>query len=144
MKVKVINKSPYPLPEYETLYAAGMDVRANTTEQFVLEPHQRCLVPTGLFMKIPDGYEIQVRPRSGMAIKHGVTVLNTPGCVDSDYTGEVKVILINHSDVKFTINPGDRVAQIILKKCERIEWEEVDELPQTERGDGGFGHTGTK
>lgn len=144
IKVKVINKSNNPLPEYETLVAAGMDVRANITEPITIDPHQRCLITTGLFMKIPDGYEIQVRPRSGMALKHGITVLNTPGTIDADYTGEMGVILINTSGSYFTINPGDRVAQIVLKKVEKIEWEEVDELPKTERADGGFGHTGTK
>lgn len=140
--VKIINRSSNQLPAYATLAAAGMDVRANIPESVELKPLQRAIVPTGLFMEIPAGYEVQVRPRSGLAAKNGVTVLNTPGTVDADYRGELKVILVNLSDTPFTIENGDRIAQIVLAKHEVISWEEVGELSESGRGAGGFGSTG--
>ena len=143
MEVKIINKSDNQLPAYETVNSAGMDLRAYLPEgPIVLKPMQRTLVPTGLFMEIPEGYEGQVRPRSGLAIKNGITVLNTPGTIDADYRGEVKIILINLSDTDFTINSGERVAQIVFAKCEQMEVVNVETLSDTERGAGGFGHTG--
>ena len=143
MEVKIINKSDNQLPAYETVNSAGMDLRAYLPEgPIVLKPMQRTLVPTGLFMEIPEGYEGQVRPRSGLAIKNGITVLNTPGTIDADYRGEVKIILINLSDTNFTINSGERVAQIVFAKCEQMEVVNVETLSETERGAGGFGHTG--
>ena len=143
MEVKIINKSDNQLPAYETIHSAGMDLRAYLPEgPIVLKPMQRTLVPTGLFMEIPEGYEGQVRPRSGLAIKNGITVLNTPGTIDADYRGEVKIILINLSDTDFTINSGERVAQIVFAKCEQMEIVNVETLSETERGAGGFGHTG--
>lgn len=140
--VKIINKSKHQLPQYATEGAAGVDVRANLSEPVTLQPLERALIPTGLFMSIPCGYECQVRPRSGLAAKHGVTVLNSPGTVDSDYRGEVKVILVNLSGVPFVINDGERIAQLIFARHERVEWEETDSLDETDRADGGFGHTG--
>ncbi len=143
MKVKIVNKSNNNLPAYETVCSAGMDLRAYLPEgPIVIKPMQRVLVPTGLFMEIPEGYEGQVRPRSGLAIKSGITVLNTPGTIDADYRGEVKIILINLSDTDFTINSGDRVAQIVFARCEQMEMVSVETLSETERGAGGFGHTG--
>ena len=143
MEVKIINKSDNPLPAYETVNSAGMDLRAYLPEGPVtLRPMQRMLIPTGLFMEITEGYEGQVRPRSGLAIKNGITVLNTPGTIDADYRGEVKIILINLSDTDFVINSGERVAQIIFAKCEQMEVVNVETLSETERGAGGFGHTG--
>jgi dUTP pyrophosphatase len=142
MKIKVVNRSENQLPEYGTLHAAGLDLRANLTIPLVLEPLKRALVPTGLFIEIPVGCEAQVRPRSGLAIKHGITVLNSPGTIDADYRGEVMVILVNLSDEAFTINQGERIAQLVLAKHEQIEWESVSELEETARGAGGFGHTG--
>lgn len=145
MKVKIINKSGFELPKYETLGSAGMDVKAVAKQEdyiFTLLPGQRVLIPTGLFMQIPFGYEIQVRPRSGMAIKQGITVLNSPGTIDSDYRGEVGIILINNSKDTVTIAHGDRIAQIVLAKYERADWDEVEELDPTDRGTGGFGSTG--
>lgn len=143
MEVKIINKSDNQLPAYETINSAGMDLRAYLPEGPVtLKPMQRMLIPTGLFMEIPEGYEGQVRPRSGLAIKNGITVLNTPGTIDADYRGEVKIILINLSDTDFVINSGERVAQIIFAKCEQMEVINVETLSETERGAGGFGHTG--
>lgn len=143
MKVKIVNKSNNNLPAYETVCSAGMDLRAYLPEgPIVIKPMQRVLVPTGLFMEIPEGYEGQVRPRSGLAIKSGITVLNTPGTIDADYRGEVKIILINLSDTDFTINSGDRVAQIVFAHCEQMEMVSVETLSETERGAGGFGHTG--
>lgn len=145
MEVKIINKSDNQLPAYETVNSAGMDLRAYLPEgPIVLKPMQRTLVPTGLFMEIPEGYEGQVRPRSGLAIKHGITVLNTPGTIDADYRGEVKIILVNLSDTDFVINSGERVAQIVFAKCEQMEVVNVETLSETERGEGGFGHTGRK
>lgn len=141
MDVKIVNKSRHRLPEYETPLSAGMDLKANTSEPIVLGPMERQLIPTGLHIQLPEGYEAQVRPRSGLALKHGITVCNTPGTVDADYTGEIGVILINLSNEKFVINPGDRIAQIVVSKYERIEWKEVRELDETERK-GGFGSTG--
>ena len=143
MTVKIVNKSDNNLPAYETASSAGMDLRAYLPEgPITLKPMQRMLIPTGLFMEIPEGYEGQVRPRSGLAIKSGITVLNTPGTIDADYRGEVKIILINLSDSDFVINSGDRVAQIVFAKCEQMEVVNVETLSNTERGTGGFGHTG--
>ncbi len=142
MKVKVINRSHHPLPRYETALSAGMDVRANLSEPIVLGSLERALVPTGLYVELPEGYEMQVRPRSGLAAKYGLTVLNSPGTVDADYRGEVKVILANLSAEAFTINDGERIAQLVVAQHARVEWEEVDILSDTSRGAGGFGSTG--
>jgi len=143
MKLKIVNKSDNTLPGYETINSAGMDLRAYLPDnQIVIKPMQRFLVPTGLFMEIPIGYEGQVRPRSGLAIKNGITVLNSPGTIDADYRGEVKVILINLSENDFVIKNGDRIAQLVIAKCEQMEVIEVETLSDTERGVGGFGHTG--
>lgn len=144
MNVKIINRSGNPLPEYATALAAGMDVRADNAEPIVLRPLERALVPTGLYLEIPAGYEIQVRPRSGLAIKKGVTVLNSPGTVDADYRGELRVILVNLSNEDFVIERGERIAQIVLAAHRRIEWEEVERLEESARGEGGFGSTGIK
>ena len=143
MKMNIVNKSDNAMPAYETVNSAGMDLRAYLPDgEMVIKPMQRALVPTGLFMEIPVGYEGQVRPRSGLAIKSGITVLNSPGTIDADYRGEVKVILINLSDQDFVINSGDRIAQLVIAKCEQTEVVEVETLSETERGAGGFGHTG--
>ena len=142
MVVKIINKSHHQLPAYETIQSAGMDLRANLEEPITLQPMQRCLVPTGLFMSLPAGYEAQVRPRSGLAIKKGITVLNSPGTIDADYRGEICVILINLSQEPFVINDGERIAQMIISNYEQVEWNQVEVLDDTERGAGGFGHTG--
>ena len=142
MEVKVVNKSNHRLPEYATIGSAGMDLKANISEPIVLKPLKRELIPTGLYMQIPTGHEVQIRPRSGLACKYGITVANAPGTIDSDYRGEVKVCLINLSDTPFVVNPGERIAQAVLNKVEKIEWNEVAELDETERGEGGFGHTG--
>lgn len=142
MEVKVVNKSNHRLPEYATIGSAGMDLKANISEPVVLKPLKRELIPTGLYMQIPTGHEVQIRPRSGLACKYGITVANAPGTIDSDYRGEVKVCLINLSDTSFVVNPGERIAQAVLNKVEKIEWNEVAELDETERGEGGFGHTG--
>ena len=142
MDVKIINKSHHQLPAYETIQSAGMDLRANLEEPITLQPMQRCLVPTGLFMALPAGYEAQVRPRSGLAIKKGITVLNSPGTIDADYRGEVCVILINLSQEPFVINDGERIAQMVIAKYEQVTWNQVEVLDETERGAGGFGHTG--
>ena len=144
MQIKIINESDYALPSYETKGSAGLDLRANIDNPIVLQPLDRALIPTGLFMELPVGYEAQIRPRSGLALKKGITVLNSPGTVDSDYRGEVGVILINLSSVDFTINPGDRIAQMVIAKHEQAEWVEVDGLSSTERGEGGYGHSGDK
>ena len=144
MKVKVINRSSNQLPEYATEFSAGLDVRAANEEPIVLEPLGRALVPTGLYLEIPAGYEVQVRPRSGLAAKKGITVLNAPGTIDADYRGEVCVILANLSGEPFTVEKGERVAQLVLAKHERVEWEPVDELAESARGAGGFGSTGVK
>lgn len=143
-KVKVVNKSRHNLPEYKTLGAAGMDLKANTSEPITLHPMERFLVPTGIYIQLPDGYEAQIRPRSGLAAKYGITVTNTPGTIDQDYTGEIKVSLINLSSDNFVIQPGERIAQMVISKYERIDWDEVATLEETERGDGGFGSTGMK
>ena len=142
MIIKIINTSNHPLPAYETLASAGMDLRANINEQMVLKAMERKLVPTGLFMELPLGFEAQIRPRSGLALKHGITVLNSPGTIDADYRGEIKILLINFSDTDFQINNGDRIAQMIISKHEQIAWESVETLSETLRGAGGYGHTG--
>jgi dUTP pyrophosphatase len=142
MKIKVINRSANELPKYETPLSAGMDVRANLTEPVVLKPLERAIIPTGLYVELPPGYELQVRPRSGLAIKHGITVLNSPGTVDADYRGEIRVVLVNLSAEPFEIKPGERIAQMVIARHETAEWEEVEELSDTERGAGGFGSTG--
>lgn len=144
MKVQVINKSKWALPQYATINSAGLDLRANVEESIVLKPLERKLIPTGLFMALPVGYEGQVRPRSGLAIKKGITVLNSPGTIDADYRGEVKVILINLSNEDFVIEPGERIAQLVIAKYERAEWESVEILDETERGSKGFGDSGLK
>jgi len=144
MKIKIINKSKHELPSYATQAAAGMDLRANLDAPIVLKSLERTLVPTGLFMELPVGFEAQVRPRSGLAFKNGLTVLNSPGTIDADYRGEVKVILVNLSNESFTINDGERVAQLVIAKHEQAEWIEVEQLEETARGDGGFGSTGKK
>ena len=142
MKVKIINKSKYPAPEYKTEGSAGMDLYDNGTFETTIAPLQRVLVPTGIFISLPKGYEAQIRPRSGLAAKNGITVLNTPGTIDSDYRGEIKVMLINLSKENFVLKPGERIAQMVIAKHERVEWEKVEELDETDRGDGGFGSTG--
>lgn len=142
MKVRVINKSANILPEYETILSAGMDLRASIEETIILQPMQRVLVPTGLFIELPAGFEAQVRPRSGLALKHGITVLNSPGTIDADYRGEIKILLVNLSDKAFEIKNAERIAQMIVAKHERVEWEPAEDLTQTQRGEGGFGHTG--
>lgn len=144
MKVQVINKSKHPLPQYATSLSAGMDLRANLESPIVLKPLQRCLVPTGIYMALPEGYEAQVRPRSGLAIKKGISVLNSPGTIDADYRGEVCVILVNLSTEDFVIEDGERIAQMVIARYEQGEWHEVDVLDETERGAGGFGHSGVK
>jgi len=144
MTVKIINRSANPLPAYSTILSAGMDVRASLSEPVVLKPLARAMIPTGLYLEIPAGYEVQVRPRSGLAAKKGVTVLNAPGTIDADYRGEVCVILVNLSNEDFVVGNGERIAQLVLAKHEVIEWEECSELADSERGEGGFGSTGTK
>jgi dUTP pyrophosphatase len=144
MKVQIINRSHHPLPQYATPQSAGVDLRANIESPIELRPMERRLVPTGLFMALPPGYEAQVRPRSGLAIKHGITVLNTPGTIDADYRGEVCVILVNLSNEPFLIADGERIAQMVIARHEQADWEEVEVLSETERGAGGFGHSGTK
>lgn len=142
MNIKIINKSKHPLPSYSTAYSAGMDLRANIEYDLTLKPMGRALVKTGLFLEIPDGYEAQIRPRSGLAINKGITVLNSPGTIDADYRGEVGIILVNLSNDDFVIKDGERICQMIIAKHERAEWIEVEELKETDRGAGGFGHTG--
>lgn len=142
MQVRIINRSRHELPRYETPLSAGMDLRAHLDEPLTLMPMGRKLVPTGLFMALPEGYEAQVRPRSGLAIKRGVTVLNSPGTIDADYRGEVCVILVNLSTEPFVITDGERIAQMVIARCEQVDWEPVEVLDETERGAGGFGHTG--
>lgn len=142
MFVKIVNKSRNPLPEYSTSHSAGIDLRADLNEVIVLKPLQRILVPTGLYIELPEGYEAQIRPRSGLALKHGITVLNTPGTIDADYRGEIGVILVNLSDKEFEINPGERICQMVINKYEKIVWKVVTQLKETGRGEGGFGHTG--
>lgn len=142
MKVKLINKSPFPMPEYKTILSAGMDLNACIDEAFVLQPMERRLIPTGLYMELPEGFEAQIRPRSGLAYKHGVTVLNTPGTIDADYRGEIGVLLVNLSNEAYTIKAGERIAQMVIAKYERVIWQPVDSLEETDRGAGGFGSTG--
>tara|TARA_B100000575_G_C22922835_1_gene535224 strand:+ start:309 stop:743 length:435 start_codon:yes stop_codon:yes gene_type:complete len=142
MKINIINKSSHDLPSYETVASAGMDLRAHIEEDIILKPLERSIIPTGLFMALPTGYEAQVRPRSGLAAKHGLTILNSPGTIDADYRGEIGVILVNLSNVDFTIKNGERIAQIVIAKHERAEWNPVQSLSETSRGAGGFGSTG--
>ena len=142
MKVKILNQSPYPCPSYATPQSAGVYLRAHLLEPVVLQPLQRTLVPTGLYIALPQGFEAQVRPRSGLALKHGITVLNTPGTIDADYRGEIKALLVNLSSEPFTIEPGERIAQLVVARHEQVEWEPVDALDQTQRGAGGYGSTG--
>jgi dUTP pyrophosphatase len=142
MKVRVVNQSKHNLPEYQTAFSAGLDLKANIDQPVLLKPLERTLIPTGLFIELPQGYEAQIRPRSGLAAKHGITVLNTPGTIDADYRGEIKVILVNLSNTEFVINDGERICQMVIAKHEQIVWEATNELNETERGAGGFGHTG--
>ena len=142
INIQVINKSNNELPQFATEHSAGVDLRAFLNEKIVIKPLQRVMVPTGLFIELPHGFEAQIRPRSGLAAKHGITVLNTPGTIDADYRGEIKVILINLSDTDFVIENGDRICQMIINKYERFEWNPVNNLSETDRGEGGFGHTG--
>lgn len=142
MKVKIINRSNNALPAYETAHAAGLDIRAHLTEAISIAPMQRQLIPTGLYIELPIGYEAQIRPRSGLAFKNGITVLNSPGTIDADYRGEIKVLLINFSDTVFVVEPGERIAQMVLAAHAQITWEEVTVLSETARGEGGYGHTG--
>ena len=142
MQVKIINRSAFPSPTYATEMSAGMDLKANISEAVLLEPLQRAMIPTGIYLALPEGTEAQVRPRSGLAAKFGISVLNAPGTIDADYRGEVKVILVNLSNEPFTVNPGERIAQLVLARYERIEWDEVETLDETCRGEGGFGSTG--
>ena len=144
MEIKVINKGRQPLPEYATPLSAGLDLRANIDVPFTLHPMERRLIGTGLYMALPPGFEAQVRPRSGLALKHGITVLNTPGTIDADYRGEIKVLLVNLSNEPFVINEGERIAQMVVAKHEQADFTLVSELDETERGDGGYGHTGVK
>ncbi len=142
MEIKIINTSEHPLPQYETAHAAGMDLRAAITEEIILKPLQRLLVPTGLFIELPVGYEAQIRPRSGLAYKHGISIVNAPGTIDADYRGEIKVLLVNLSDTDFKIVNGDRIAQMVVAKHETVSWQTVEQLGETARGEGGYGHTG--
>lgn len=144
MTVQIINKSKNSLPAYETAHAAGMDLKADLEEPVVLKPMQRLLVPTGIYIELPVGFEAQIRPRSGLAFKHGISIVNSPGTVDADYRGEIKVLLINFSEMDFSINPGDRIAQMVIAKHEKIDWEQVQVLGETLRGTGGYGHTGVQ
>ena len=142
--IRIVNKSGHPLPTHATAGSAGLDLRAALDEPVTLEPLDRALIPTGLYFAIPAGYEVQIRPRSGLAMKHGITVLNTPGTIDSDYRGEIRVALINLSREPFTIEPGERICQMVLTRYEQVEWVETEQLDDTDRGEGGFGHTGRK
>ncbi len=144
MEVKILNKSAYNLPEYATLHSAGMDLKANIPENITIEPLKRVMVPTGIHIELPEGYEAQIRPRSGLAAKHGIGIVNSPGTIDADYRGEIKIILVNLSDQPFILVPGERVAQMIVAKFERVEWVLADELGESVRGEGGFGSTGKK
>jgi dUTP pyrophosphatase len=144
MKIRIVNRSAHPLPAYETAHSAGMDLRAFTGGPVTLKPLERKLIPTGLYIELPVGYEAQVRPRSGLALKHGVTVLNSPGTIDADYRGEIGVILVNLSDREFTVNDGDRIAQMIIAGHAKAELVDTEEIDKTERGEGGFGHSGRK
>ncbi len=142
MRVKIINKSNNSLPKYATAYSAGMDLRANLQEPVTLKPLERALIPTGLFIELPTGYEAQIRPRSGLAVKHGISVLNSPGTIDADYRGEIRVVLVNLSNKDFVINHGERICQMVVAKHASVEWDETQELEASDRGAGGFGHTG--
>lgn len=142
MKVQIINKSHHPLPAYQTSQSAGMDIRANLTEPVELKPLERKLIPTGLYIALPEGYEAQIRPRSGLAIKHGISLVNTPGTIDADYRGEIGVILVNLSNEPFIVQDGERICQMIIARYQQVSWEQVETLEETERGAGGFGHTG--
>ena len=144
VQIKVVNKGNQPLPKYQTSQSAGIDLRANIDAPVLIKPLDRKLIPTGLHIALPEGYEAQIRPRSGLAIKKGITIINTPGTIDPDYTGDVGVILVNISNEDFVVQPGDRIAQMVINKFEQAEFEVVEELDETERGEGGFGHTGTK
>lgn len=144
LKVQITNKGRQPLPTYATEQSAGMDLRADVSESVVLHPMERRLVPTGLHIALPPGFEAQVRPRSGLALKHGITVLNTPGTIDADYRGEIKVLLVNFSNQDFVINAGERIAQMVVARHEQVEWVDVEQLDETARGEGGYGHTGVK
>jgi len=142
MNIKIINKSAHALPQYETAHAAGMDMRAFIESEITIKPLQRILVPTGLYIELPVGYEAQIRPRSGLAYKHGISIVNSPGTIDADYRGEIKVLLVNLSDADFVVKDGDRIAQMVIAKHETIAWEAVESLSDTARGEGGYGHTG--
>jgi dUTP pyrophosphatase len=144
MNIRIVNKSKHPLPSYSTAFSAGMDIRANLEFEVILKPGERKLIPTGLFIALPNGYEAQMRPRSGLALKSGISLVNTPGTIDADYRGEIGIILINHSSEPFIINNGDRICQMVINKYETIGWEVCSDLDTTERGAGGFGHTGHK
>lgn len=144
MQIKIINKSKHTLPEYETLHSAGMDLRANIDSPVTLEPLERVLIPTGIFIELPVGYEAQIRPRSGLAIKYGISLANAPGTIDSDYRGEIKAIVVNLSNTPFVINDGERICQMVIARYERVSWIVTDQLSETGRGSGGFGHTGGK
>jgi dUTP pyrophosphatase len=144
MNIKVVNRSKHSLPEYATIHSAGMDLRANLTESVIIKPLERKLIPTGLFIELPEGYEAQIRPRSGLAIKKGITILNSPGTIDADYRGEICVILVNISSEEFEIVDGERICQMVIAAHERADWSEVEKLGETDRGAGGFGHTGKK
>ena len=142
MQVKIVNKSKHSLPEYATALSAGMDLRANIDEPVTLRPLQRSLIPTGIYIQLSEGYEAQIRPRSGLAVKHGISIVNSPGTIDADYRGEIRVILVNLSDEDFIINDGERICQMVIARHTRVEWLQVDDLDETKRGSGGFGHTG--
>lgn len=144
MKVKIVNRSAWPLPSYATSQSAGMDIKANIQEPVEIAPLRRVMIPTGLSVALPEGTEAQIRPRSGLAAKHGITVLNSPGTIDADYRGEIKVILVNLSDEPFTVQPGERIAQMVVSRYEQVSWDETDSLEGTDRGDGGFGSTGVR
>jgi len=144
MKVKIVNSSGNPLPDYSTSSSAGMDLRANLEQAVTLKPLERRLIPTGLFMELPEGFEAQIRPRSGLALKKGISVLNTPGTIDADYRGEIGIILVNLSNKAFVVEKGERICQMVINKVETIQWSQVESLDESERGEGGFGHTGTK
>ena len=144
LKVNVINQSKHALPSYQTIHSAGMDLRANLEAPVILKPLQRALLPTGLFIELPEGHEAQIRPRSGLAYKHGISIVNSPGTIDADYRGEIKVLLVNLSDQEFVVEDGERIAQMVVAKYERVAWSEAETLTDTERGAGGYGSTGTK
>ncbi|MDD2961635.1 MAG: dUTP diphosphatase [Muribaculaceae bacterium] len=144
MKIKIVNKSQNELPEYSTIDSAGMDIRASLSEAVTLQPLQRALIPTGLYIELPQGYECQIRPRSGLALKKGISVLNSPGTIDADYRGEIGIILINLSQEPFVVTNGERICQMVIKEYTKASWIQVDTLDETQRGEGGFGHTGTK